>query len=73
MTRHHPDLGSASDWSCHLENLLQPIRSTMQIWKVTCHQCGISALPPQMSFREETRSGVTKCQCFIQANVPLVR
>ena len=24
MTRHYPDLGSASDWSCHVGNLIQP-------------------------------------------------
>ena len=29
------DLGSACDWSCRLGNLLQPIRSTTQIWGVT--------------------------------------
>ena len=28
MTRHHPDLGSASDWSCRVGNLFQLIRST---------------------------------------------
>ena len=44
MTRHYPDQGSASDWSCRLGDLLQPIRSTTQIWVVTCHQYGISAL-----------------------------
>ena len=25
MTCHYPDLGSASDWSCRLGNLIQPI------------------------------------------------
>ena len=25
--QHYPDLGNASDWSCHVGNLLQPIRS----------------------------------------------
>ena len=38
------DLGSASGWSCHVGNLLQPIRSTTQIWVVTHHQYGISVL-----------------------------
>ena len=44
MTRHYlyPDLSSASDWSCRVGNLLQPIRSTPQIWVVTRHQYGIS-------------------------------
>ena len=32
MTRHYPDLGSASDWSCRVGNLFQPITSTTQIW-----------------------------------------
>ena len=27
MTYHYPDLGSASDWSCRLGNLLKPIRA----------------------------------------------
>ena len=26
MTRHYPDLGCASDWSCRVGNLIQPIR-----------------------------------------------
>ena len=30
MTRHYPDLGSASDWSCRVGNLFQPIRSATQ-------------------------------------------
>ena len=39
-TCHYPDLGGASDWSGHKENLLQPIRSTTQIWEETRHQYG---------------------------------
>ena len=38
MTRHYPDLGSSSDWSCRVGNLFQPFRSTTQIWVVTRHQ-----------------------------------
>ena len=34
MTRHYPDLGSTSDWSCRVGNLIQQIRSTTQIWVV---------------------------------------
>ena len=34
MTRHYPDLGRASDWSCRVRNLIQAIRSTTQIWIV---------------------------------------
>ena len=59
MTCHYPDLGSASNWSCRKGNLLQPIKSTIQIWVVTRHQYKISALIPQTSFiRRETRGGV---------------
>ena len=38
-------------WLCFwlVENLLQPIRINTQIWVVTCHQYGISALVPQAS------------------------
>ena len=43
---------SASDWSCREKNLLQPIRSTTQIWVVNRHQDEISAPVPQISFRE---------------------
>ena len=35
MTRQYPNLGSASDWLCGVGNLIQPIRSTTQIWIVT--------------------------------------
>ena len=38
------------DLSCRMANLLQPIRSTTQIWLVMHHQFGISALVSQMSF-----------------------
>ena len=34
------NLGGASDWSYREEILLQPIRSTTQIWVVTRHQYG---------------------------------
>ena len=55
-------MGSA----CRLENLLQPFKSTTQIWVVTCHQYGISALVSQMSFRGETSGGVAKCRLFLR-------
>ena len=41
MTRHYPDLGSASDWSCRVGNSIPPIRSNTQICVVTRHQYGI--------------------------------
>ena len=49
MTLHYPDLSSAFDSLCFVENVLQPIRITSQIRVVTRHQYGISALVPQTS------------------------
>ena len=72
MMCHYLDLGSASDWSCRVGNLIQPIRSTTQIWVVMCHQYGISVLVSQTSFGGETSGGVTKCQLFSQANLMLL-
>ena len=67
MTRHYPDLGSASDWSCRVGNLIQPIRGTTQSWVVMHHQYRISALTSQTSFGGETSAGVAKCRLFSQA------
>ena len=58
MTRYYPDLESASDWSCRVGNWIQPIRSTTQIWVVTRHQYGISALVSETLFGGETRGNV---------------
>ena len=66
MTRHYPYLDSASDWSCRVGNLIQPIRSTSQIWVVTRHQYGISALVSRTSFGGETSGSVAKCWLFSQ-------
>ena len=65
MTRHYADLGSASHWSCPVGNLIQPIRSTTQVWVVTCHQYGISALVSQTSFGGETSGSVAKCMSAV--------
>ena len=67
MTRHYPDLGSASDWSCRAGNLIQPIRSTTSIWLVARHQYGISALVSQASFGGETSGSVAESRLFSQA------
>ena len=64
MTCHYPNLGSSSDWL--KQN--RPIRSTTQIWVVTPHQCGISAVVSLTSFREETNGGVSKCRLFPEAS-----
>ena len=67
MTHHYSDLGGASDWSCRVGNLLQPVGSTAQIWVVTRHHYGISALVSQTSFRGETSCDVAKCRPSSQA------
>ena len=69
MIGHYPDRGSASDWSCRVGNLIQPIRSTTQIWVVTHHQYGISVIVSQTSFGEETSGSVAKCLLFSQAMI----
>ena len=30
---HYPDLGSASDWLCHVGNLLQPTEALPRSWQ----------------------------------------
>ena len=69
MTRHYPGLGSASDWLNQISHAARPIRSTTQIWVVTRHQYGISALVSQMSFGGETNGSITKCLLFSQATL----
>ena len=49
--------------------LLQPIRSTTQIWVVTRHRYGISEHDSQERFRGETSVGVAKCRLFSQATL----
>ena len=76
MTHHYPDLGSASDWLCHMGDLLQPIRRTTQIW-VVMHQhqdLGSSASSVWVfcarfskSVRWETSGGFPECRLFSQA------
>ena len=67
MMYHYPDLASATEWSCYLGNLLQPIRNTRQIWAVKCHQYGISELVHQTSFRRKTSGGLAIWWLFSQA------
>ena len=65
MTCHYPDLDSVSDWLCHMGNLIQPIRSTTQIWVVMCHQYGIAAHADVIW--QGNQWYITKCQLFSQA------
>ena len=60
MTCYYPDLTKAPNWSCRVGNLFQQIKSTTQIWVVTCLQYGISGLVSQTSFRGETSGGVVE-------------
>ena len=62
-----PELGSASDWLKQISHAARPIRSIPQIWVVTRHQFGISALVSQTSFHWETSGGIAKCLLFSQA------
>ena len=71
MTRHYPDLGSASDSVNQISHAARPIRSTTQIWIVTRYQYGISALVSQTSFGGETGGSVAKCRLFSQARSAL--
>ena len=68
MTRHYRDLGSASGWLNQISHAARPVRSTTQIWVVTRHQYGISALVSQTSFGRETSGSVAKCRLFSQAS-----
>ena len=43
------------------------MRGITQIWVVTRHQCGISLLVHQASFRVETNVVVVKCWLFSEA------
>ena len=62
------DIGSASDWSCRVGNLIKPIRSTAQIWVVTRHQYGTSsAFVSETSFGGETSGSVAlNVGCFLR-------
>ena len=50
MTRHYPDLDSASDWLNQIFHEERPFSSSIQIWVVTRHQYGISTLVFRTSF-----------------------
>ena len=66
MMCHYPDLASVFCWQIRERNLLQPIKSTIQIWVVTRHQYGISALVAQTSFRGETSGDIVNVDCFLR-------
>ena len=61
ITRHYPDLGSASDWLNQISQAARQIRRTNQIWVVMHHQYGISALVSQTSFGGKCSGSIAKC------------
>ena len=60
-------LPSASDWLNQISHAARPIRSPMQIWVVTRHQYGNSALVSQTLVGGETSRSAAKCRLFSQA------
>ena len=71
MTRHCPDLGSASDWLNQIPHAARPIRSTPQIWVARRHQYGISALISRTSIGGKTNGSFAKCRLFSQSTISL--
>ena len=71
MTRQYPGMGSVSDWLKQISRAARTIRNTTQIWVVTRHQYGISALVSQTSFRGKTSGRVAECLLFSQARLLL--
>ena len=69
MTRHYPDLGSASDW---LKQIFSHRRTT-QIRVVSRRQYRISARVSKTPLREETSGGFTKCGLFAQPKLLVLR
>ena len=65
MTRHHRDLGSASDWLNQISHAARPTRNTTQIWEVTHHQYGVSTLVSRTSFGGEASDSVAKCMSAV--------
>ena len=60
-------LVTASDWLNQIYHAARPFSSSIQIWVVTRHQYGISALVFPTSFGRETSASVAKCRLFSQA------
>ena len=69
MTRHYPDLSSASDWLNQISHATRPMRSTTQICIVTRHQYGISALVSQTSFGGKPVVASPNVGCFLRLEI----
>ena len=66
MTRHYPDLGSASDWLNQISHAARPIRNATQIRVVTRHQYGISALVSHTSISGEPVVASPNVGCLLR-------
>ena len=66
MMHHHKDPSSASDWLKQISHATRPIKSTTQIWVVTQHQYGISALVFQTSFCRKPVAPSQNVICFLK-------
>ena len=64
MTRHYPDLGSASDWLKKIFHAARPIRSTTKIWVMTRYQYAIPAPVSQKSFSGKPVVQSQNVSCF---------
>ena len=60
----NPDLVGASDWSCRVGNLLQLIRSAIQIWIVTRHRSEFLCSSLRRHFTEKTVVASRNDGCF---------
>ena len=64
MTRHYPDLGSASDWLKNIFHAARPIGSTTKIWVMTRYQYAIPAPVSQKSFSGKPVVQSQNVSCF---------
>ena len=70
MTRHYPDLGFASDWSCRASTNQMHYPN---IWVLTLHQWGISALVSQTSFSRGSQWWRREMSTVFSAKTSFVR
>ena len=73
MTRHYPDLDSASDWLNQISHAARPFSSSIQIWVVTRHQYGISTLVFRTSFGgRKLVLALPNVGCFLRLLTPAI-
>ena len=66
ITHHYPDLSNASDWLKQISDAARPIRSSIQIWVVTRHQYGISAVVLKRRFLGKPLVASRNVGCFLR-------